>query len=121
MPVTTQLLLLPLRSSVDPIISEDDIDVIFSNIETIKNLSVELYTSLDTRIKSFTDENVDDMTIGDILASFAPYFKTYFIYVDNHPRSDAKIKSLRESNWAFDSMLNQFRANPRANKMDIHE
>jgi len=50
----------------------------------------------------------------------APFFKSYCRYVDNYNRALVRAKELESSNFAFRSLLTDFKQSPKAKKLDIY-
>jgi hypothetical protein len=116
--VIMELLISPLRKQNDAdvtIIEEEDIQIIFSNIETMRGVNCVFLKRLEDRLSSWHDTQY----LGDIFIEMAPFFKTYCAYVDNYPRAMARARVLREQNQLFAEFLNQFQINPRVKKLDI--
>lgn len=59
------------------VITEGEINVIFSNIVEILNLNQILLQDLEERMKTWNDKTT---LIGDVLCKFVPYLKSYIVY-----------------------------------------
>ncbi|GAB5358943.1 hypothetical protein AAMO2058_000502300 [Amorphochlora amoebiformis] len=67
------------------ILSKEDINVLFSNITTIRDLNKKFLADLEDKIANYTTNT----TISETLLDFVPYFKMYRLYVENseNPRA----------------------------------
>jgi hypothetical protein len=120
--IVAQLLIIPLRKSAsDPdaesIIEKDDINIIFAEIETIRNLNVTFLKNLQNRLEQWNSQTL----LGDVLLELAPYFKCYNFYVDNYPRAVNKVKELEQRNPAFRNFLVLFHNHERTSKLGIQD
>jgi len=73
----------PLRKAVaedKPIISNQDIQMVFSVISVIRDLNKKFYADLEPLINNYTLGT----QIGKVILDFAPYFKMYTQYVNAH-------------------------------------
>lgn len=81
------------------IISTKQIDVIFTNLETIYGFNQTLEKELNQRFELWGDTE-DTQCIGDVFLKYAPYFKMYSDYVQNYDESSMMVKSLeKNSAW----------------------
>jgi ankyrin repeat protein len=80
--VLVEKFLNPLRNPPDneEIIPQDQIRVIFSSIETILKFNMSFCEELKSRFDNWEESH----GVGDIFAKFAPYFKLYQDYINNH-------------------------------------
>lgn len=115
--IIIELLIGPLRQDIDAvmILEEEDIQIIFSNIETLRGVNCVFLKKLEERLNCWHDTQY----LGDIFVEMAPFFKTYCAYVDNYPRAMARARLLMVQNHLFAGFLNQFQMNPRVKKLDL--
>lgn len=115
--IVVDLLIIPLRQDIDSvsIIDEEDVQVIFSNIETLRGVNCVFLKKLEERLGSWHDTQY----LGDIFVEMAPFFKTYCTYVDNYPRAMARARALMEQNQLFTGFLQQFQQHPRTRHLDV--
>jgi hypothetical protein len=76
----------PLRTmaisvSIDPVLSHDQIDCLFSNIEHITTLNRKFCEDIGERVASWNEES----QIGDLFLAFGPYFKMYGTHASRKP------------------------------------
>eukprot|EP01103_Thecamoeba_quadrilineata_P008821 TRINITY_DN1854_c0_g1_i1.p1 TRINITY_DN1854_c0_g1~~TRINITY_DN1854_c0_g1_i1.p1 ORF type:complete len:392 (-),score=77.76 TRINITY_DN1854_c0_g1_i1:751-1926(-) len=87
----------PLRS----IISSDDVDILFSNIEALSQLS----TTLFQEFKLAQQNNFVVDEVGKIFLKEMDRFRLYCVYCSNQPFISNSIKTLKETNSRFSQFL----------------
>lgn len=98
-----------------------EINLIFSNIQELMRINIELITSIE---KQIGDENKQqeieasksslDLTVA-ITAAFKeviPYFKMYSVYVNNYPYAVERLKQSEESSTKFAEFLADASSHP---------
>lgn len=73
------------------IISSEQVNILFSNIRTLKQLNLKFLEDLKKRR---TQEWTENDCMGDLFLSFAPFFKMYTMYVNNHNAASALLTEL---------------------------
>jgi hypothetical protein len=94
----------PLRSvasSMSPILTHDELNKIFSNVEGILSLSEELLNSLKERLKNWNTQQ----RIGDVFLKLVSFFKIYSHYCENYAKSIQFIKEKTKENPQFVKFL----------------
>ena len=102
----------PGLASQPPWLSHNDIDTLFSTIETIHKLNINFLSEIGSviqteRKKLFsrqtgdTVEDVllgdpDDILIGGMLLKFTPFFKLYTTYVNNHADASLLVRRIQK-------------------------
>jgi len=85
-----------------PIISIDDITIIFNNLDALRTLSEKLYHDLE-EIKAEKEIFVDQ--IGLTLLHYAPYFRPYQQYLEGYDTAINRLYDVRKINPDFDFFL----------------
>eukprot|EP00013_Stygamoeba_regulata_P022255 CAMPEP_0177645734 /NCGR_PEP_ID=MMETSP0447-20121125/9404_1 /TAXON_ID=0 /ORGANISM="Stygamoeba regulata, Strain BSH-02190019" /LENGTH=824 /DNA_ID=CAMNT_0019148231 /DNA_START=190 /DNA_END=2664 /DNA_ORIENTATION=+ len=102
--IVVNVFLFPLKQM--KVLPEADLDVIFSNLETLepihKNFSENLENRWDEAQQSATPW---ELAIGDVFAKFAHYFKLYSVYCTNQPQQFAKLDECKLKVKAFQGFL----------------
>lgn len=91
-----------------PVLKPEEINVIFSNIESLYGVNFTILASLNDR---FNDYDPDKTMIGDIFAKMAPFLKLYENYCNSHAQSSALLNQKIKDNAKFKQFLVQARAN----------
>jgi hypothetical protein len=116
-----KLYLQPLQAALDtdPILSQDEISTLFSNISTITALNRKFLTDYSTRVSNF-DNNTT--LIGDIFLQFAPFFRSYTQYVGNHDNASELLKKLESSsggNRRFKELVESNMSKPENKNLSV--
>ena len=90
------------RSRREEIITQQQIKLIFSNVEIILNYASTLLESLQSRMESWSETTC----IGDIFLNITPFFASYIDYVNNYPAALETLNKLH-SNERFQAFLEQ--------------
>jgi hypothetical protein len=85
----------PLRAEDPPIVSDDDINGIFSNARTIYSFNVVLLQALSAKTEP----------IGKIFVRLTPFFKSYTLYSKTFDDATALMQRLKKSNADFRKFL----------------
>eukprot|EP01132_Coremiostelium_polycephalum_P002890 gene2890-3592_t len=112
------IFILPLRDKAngkDKILSLDEINTIFSNIEIIFGVHKTFLSDFESRIEKWTDTQ----KIGDIFLKMAPYLRSYTQYSNSYNNSMLTIRSLQKSNPAFDSFLSKCLLKPASKGLNL--
>jgi len=91
----------PLQSAMHspaPIISEYELRVLFSDIETIIQVNKEFHKQLNARVENWNPETT---CIGDIFQTLAPYFNTYKLYCSHYDQALQLYHTLLANNPLF--------------------
>jgi hypothetical protein len=75
-----------------PVLSDDEVRVVFGNIATITNFNKTLLKDLRVRLSAWTDTEL----VSDVFATMIPFFKMYEQYCSNHPAAIAKLIELKK-------------------------
>lgn len=86
------------------VLTKDQISTLFSNIATLHKLNEQFRLDLTERRKN---QWTDNDCIGDLFVNFAPYFKMYTLYINNHEAATTLLGSLmKDAKYvAFASLL----------------
>ncbi|GAM24602.1 hypothetical protein SAMD00019534_077770 [Acytostelium subglobosum LB1] len=112
------IFMLPLRdksTTKEKILSVDDINKIFMNIETIFSLHKAFITDFEKRIESWSDTQ----KIGDIFLKLAPYLRSYTLYSNQYNESILQLSSLQKANPAFQSFLAKCLLKPASKGLNL--
>lgn len=82
-------------------VTEDDINVIFNNIDVIAKLSEQLHADFSV----LYHERCMVSYMGSTLLYFAPQFRIYQPYLENYDDAVKRLKQIREKNADFDLFL----------------
>mmetsp|Transcript_13998 Transcript_13998/g.19427 ORF Transcript_13998/g.19427 Transcript_13998/m.19427 type:complete len:741 (+) Transcript_13998:1100-3322(+) len=97
----------PLKKAVQdgkPVISLNDIQMVFSVISVIRDLNKKFLADLEPLIQDYTLET----RIGKVILDFAPYFKMYTQYVNAHENDKAQAYMRRLDTKAPNSSFKSF-------------
>nr|CAG4717260.1 unnamed protein product [Naegleria fowleri] len=75
-----------------PIISKEEVQAIFSDIDVILNVNTTFLNDLEERLKTY-EHNVQ---ISDIFLTIAPFFKTYSRYCNNFDKANEVLKECKK-------------------------
>jgi len=111
-----QIFIEPLRQT--KIITDRDIAIIFSNLETIWNMNEQVLANLEKRLKSA--DNVNGIqAVGDIFQQMGDYFKMYQVYCSNQGASLEAISQLKRTNNSFKQFLERCSIDPRCRSLPL--
>ena len=105
-------------SATSRIISESDINVIFSDILTIAGLNRNLLNDLRCRVANDRGNN-NSVCLGDLFVQFAPFLKMYTSYASQNQRSIDLLRSSLDENEMFLDFVEQQAANPKCKGMTL--
>lgn len=80
--------------SLRKVLSEQDIDTLFSNIEVILKFNSKFNDDVKDRVSNWEKDSV----ISDQFINFAPFFKMYTQYVANHGRAIEFLNTIKKQN-----------------------
>lgn len=83
------------------LLSREDYDTLFGGSSMLAAVNKAFFADVETRVAHWDDLHT---TIGDLFVTFAPYFKLYTSYVNNHAKADLLTKTLLLRNKAFKAM-----------------
>ena len=89
-----------------PTLSASDINTLFGIVDAILKCNLSLLLKLEEDIENELD------SVGAIFTKFAPYFKMYTTYVNNHDAALKKHKELLTKNTAYVAFNEKCRALP---------
>lgn len=89
------------QKKIDPILTSDEIGVVFSNIVTIYEFNQKLLASLQERILRWSY----NQKIGDIFLELAPFLRIYTTYCNNYEISTVHVEKLKKTKPAFANFL----------------
>eukprot|EP01119_Soliformovum_irregulare_P010103 TRINITY_DN246_c0_g3_i1.p1 TRINITY_DN246_c0_g3~~TRINITY_DN246_c0_g3_i1.p1 ORF type:complete len:1281 (+),score=503.97 TRINITY_DN246_c0_g3_i1:73-3915(+) len=112
-----EIFIQPLR--LRKIISDREISEIFSNLETIVKMNVEVLTLLEDRLKT-SQGNFDAHNVGDIFLQMGDYLKMYKVYCANQGYASQKVQNLSNSNSQFKQFLKDCGEDPRTRKLPLN-
>jgi hypothetical protein len=79
------------------VISIDDINILFSNVETLVNCNTQLLKDWETEKKTQNETQKSDIEIlGEIFMKMSPFFKMYTVYCANQPNSMLKLEECKK-------------------------
>jgi hypothetical protein len=99
--ITCEQFLAPIRAS--GALTENEVGVVFGNIEQILGFSRELHAALAARLKTITALSC----VGDVFVQFVPYMKVFNEYCKNYDRCSAFLKeSGKNATSPFNNICN---------------
>jgi len=117
--VLIDLYLVPLRElslTSDAILTPAEINTLFRNIESIALLHLKFLADMQARRNEWQD--APTQCIADLFLNFAPFFKTYTAYVNDHDDATEILTQLLKSSGKraerFQNFERQCRNHPRA-------
>eukprot|EP01102_Stenamoeba_stenopodia_P020878 TRINITY_DN8286_c0_g1_i1.p1 TRINITY_DN8286_c0_g1~~TRINITY_DN8286_c0_g1_i1.p1 ORF type:complete len:670 (+),score=210.29 TRINITY_DN8286_c0_g1_i1:111-2120(+) len=96
-------------------ISPTDVQVIFSDLETIMNFNATLYATLSERKKYIAG------TIGTIFLQMAPYLKMYTSYVNNYCTALSTLGSCQQSSKSFANWIKERESAPQLGNLHLSD
>jgi len=112
------IFLLPLRDkaqSKDKILSVDEINGIFLNIETIFGIHKTFLQDFEDRISKWSDTQ----KIGDVFLKMGHYLRAYTLYSNSYNNSMLSIQSLIKSNPSFSTFLSKCLLKPASKGLNL--
>ncbi|EGG22723.1 pleckstrin domain-containing protein [Cavenderia fasciculata] len=112
------IFVLPLRDKAnakDKILSTDEINSIFMNIDTIFGIHKTFLTDFETRIGKWTDQQ----KIGDVFLKMAPFLRAYTVYSNSYNSSILLLSALTKSNPTFQSFLAKCLLKPASKGLNL--
>ncbi len=74
-----------------PVIRPEEVNVIFSNLESLYGVNFTILASLEDRFKEY---DPDKTMIGDIFAKMAPFLKLYENYCNSNSQATTTLNRL---------------------------
>ena len=84
-----------------PILSASDVAHLFSTLEAVPKLNERFVEDVGERVKNWHALQ----TIGDVFDEYAPFFKTYLVYVQGFEKMSKRLLVLRKENERFRMFL----------------
>eukprot|EP00029_Vermamoeba_vermiformis_P006524 TRINITY_DN2581_c0_g1_i1.p1 TRINITY_DN2581_c0_g1~~TRINITY_DN2581_c0_g1_i1.p1 ORF type:complete len:524 (-),score=114.43 TRINITY_DN2581_c0_g1_i1:11-1582(-) len=84
-----------------PVLTQQEVDMLFSNLEIILNLNMELLKEIKLRMAVWTNSQ----KIGDVFLKMASFFKMYSVYCHDYEKSVVLIKQKTKENPQFVQFL----------------
>eukprot|EP00938_MAST-03A_sp_MAST-3A-sp1_P006416 g6416.t1 len=84
-----------------PILSASDVATLFSTLEAVPKLNERFVEDVGKRVKNWHALQ----TIGDVFDEYAPFFKTYLVYVQCFEKMSKRLLVLRKENERFRMFL----------------
>jgi hypothetical protein len=109
----TDVFYVPLKTN--GILSQDQVRVIFSELQVITAYNKTLLMLLEQRVAKWTYESC----IGDIFEKITKFLKVYTTYCNNYNRAIEMVDTLRKSNSAFKEFLIKGRQDPRCKELEF--
>ena len=100
------------------IVSEDHINIIFSNVELIWQTHIKFLKELEERLGPPGTSPLDQC-VGELFSEYAPFFRFYKIYVKNHDEASQLIKKLLETNSKFKKFVEGVFAKPQSRGLSL--
>ncbi|KAL5533865.1 hypothetical protein ACEPAG_325 [Sanghuangporus baumii] len=117
--------LTPLIESLDtpsPLLSREDLTVVFSNFIDIWNLHRSFFTSLTGLLSSPLPQSESvPQPLSSVLISHFPYLSLYTPFVSSFSELIAKLSELQSSNASFDSFVKEREADERCGKLKLRD
>jgi len=95
-------------------ITADQINKIFSNVETLRNFNVLLLQDLEKIMSSWTD----DSQLGSVFLRMADFLKLYIIFINNYSQSLETVNHCKQ-HPQFCTLLEACERNPRCSALDL--
>jgi len=99
--------------SLKPIVTKEEVETLFSNVELILNVNQELLTQLQQKMATWTDTTI----IGDVFLATAPYLKSYTQYCNNYPKAMAMYNKKKTTHPRFTKFVETMR--PRTENLEL--
>jgi len=132
--IVVEMYIRPMREA--KIISQQDMDTIFSNIETIHQIHKNLVQDLrplfsppeppapgeqpqTSTIPTIRANKKTQKSLGDLLRAFIPFFKMYTIYINSFDNANKRVTELQNSSKKFSQFLNDCKERPECKKLDL--
>eukprot|EP01114_Cavostelium_apophysatum_P002752 TRINITY_DN1243_c0_g1_i1.p1 TRINITY_DN1243_c0_g1~~TRINITY_DN1243_c0_g1_i1.p1 ORF type:complete len:1135 (-),score=369.28 TRINITY_DN1243_c0_g1_i1:198-3602(-) len=87
--VIVEVFLLPIK--LKGAMPTEDVNIVFSNVETLVNCNTQVIRDWDERKKSSAGKD-DAILIGEIFDKLSPFFKMYSVYCANQPNAMIKLQ-----------------------------
>ncbi|KAL5494873.1 hypothetical protein ACEPAI_335 [Sanghuangporus weigelae] len=117
--------LTPLIESLDtpsPLLSREDLTVVFSNFIDIWNLHRSFFTSLTGLLSSPLPQSESvPPPLSSVLISHFPYLSLYTPFVSSFSEVITKLSELQSSNTSFDSFIREREADERCGKLKLRD
>jgi len=84
-----------------PILSASDVARLFSTLEAVPKLNERFVEDVGKRVENWHALQ----TIGDVFDEYAPFFKTYLVYVQGFEKMSKRLLELRKENERFKMFL----------------
>lgn len=97
----------PLQSSECRLISQQDVTLMFSNVEIIASVNARFLEQLDQRIQLVTPDSAEEVVVGDLFLNFAPFWKMYTQYVSSQDSALALLQKLESRGGDFVAFLHR--------------
>jgi len=95
------------------LLTNDEISRIFSNVDTLLTLHVELLRAFEER------QNEGNYIVGDLMLERAPFLKMYSLYLNNYQVAMSTLKMCQETNADFSSFLEIAHRDSRLSGLNI--
>eukprot|EP01119_Soliformovum_irregulare_P011316 TRINITY_DN2823_c0_g1_i3.p1 TRINITY_DN2823_c0_g1~~TRINITY_DN2823_c0_g1_i3.p1 ORF type:complete len:580 (+),score=228.25 TRINITY_DN2823_c0_g1_i3:133-1740(+) len=105
----------PIRSQ--KLLPEKEISLIFSNLETLVELNLQVLLNLEERVKS--QMTSDTQTVGDIFQQMGDFFKMYSVYCSNQSYTNERIAQYSNTFPAFKTLLDEVMQDPRSKQQSL--
>jgi len=109
------------------ILPAEEVNNIFSNVETIYLLNEELYKNFkkhfaQSQQMSKLDKNVAGQAeLGSVFFKLADYLKMYYTYCTNHNQSLEKHNFCRKKYGSYDKFITQVETGSRCGGLSLHD
>lgn len=97
--IVVKVFIQPLKK--DSILTQEELNKIFSNIETILNFNACMLVRLEERISNWSVHQC----LGDIFLELVPYLKMYSNYISNYKQAIETLQELRNTKPKFRAFL----------------
>lgn len=115
---TIELFISPLKVYIakgKPIVKEEVLDGIFSNLELIVNVNVQLLDGLEQRLGNWSNQQC----VGDVFMTLAPFLKSYTQYCNRFEESNEVLHRTLEGNSKFKRFVKKGVKNARCKGLDL--
>jgi hypothetical protein len=107
--------LLSALKSAAPILNEQEIRQIFSNVSILHSYNVMLLEGLNNRMSAWSSKQL----MGDVFLAMTAFFKSYSTYINNYESAHQITTQAMAKNIRFKRFAEQVRDNPICNDQDI--
>eukprot|EP00026_Physarum_polycephalum_P000965 Phypoly_transcript_00966.p1 GENE.Phypoly_transcript_00966~~Phypoly_transcript_00966.p1 ORF type:complete len:1258 (+),score=169.69 Phypoly_transcript_00966:20-3793(+) len=109
--ITRRVFMVPLQA----MLSANDIQIIFTNLQQVIGVCQELVTKLEAVIR----KPPENQNIGEVFIDMMPYLKVFLEFCSNHGEARAAVEHLKIKNPQFSKFLDDCLRNPECRLMEF--